>query len=592
MTGCIDIHGFSPTTGGWLLCGWASSSSQRALAGSPAIELEFERGTLSGVAQVVGTLRDDLGDRGFGLMAFLCASGDRDLGALRSAVIGGGIDAVALDATPGTERRGGERLLDSMRAQRPAPGAGDTDRFERLLRRPDFHGQDTIEQLGRQIALRIDEAIPCGDDPGSRGLLLNGWLLAAPNAVRGIRLRSGARTTRFDTREGVPVDRPDVVALHGDALRNHKVGCGFVLVVPDCLDGDEPPYLEVETIRGEVAFTPLAPFHPGGGSGGGLSAIRGVLNNLSPRFDRVQPVFDRLGPALRSLNRARLRDRPAPRELRFGEPPAAPSCSVIVPLYGRIDFMEVQVALFAAGGFRQRHELIYVVDDPANLLSACRLAESLFARFAVPLRLLLLDENLGFAPACNVGLAVAVGEHVCFLNSDVLAPEPDWLDRLLHTLSAHPSVGLLGPMLLFEDDTVQHRGMDYAPLFEFGGWLFPTHPGKGSWPPESRGLVYPPAITGACMLMSRSLAVELGGFDEDYLIGDFEDSDLCLRARARGELCAVDTAVTLYHLERRSQVGAAENWRMNVTLFNAWQHQKIWASTLSGIAAPGHGSAP
>jgi len=84
------------------------------------------------------------------------------------------------------------------------------------------------------------------------------------------------------------------------------------------------------------------------------------------------------------------------------------------------------------------------------------------------------------------------------------------------------------------------------------------------------------AITAACMMLRRAEADELGGFDEDYVIGDFEDSDLCRRLAARGLGCAVDPAVRLYHLERRSQVGAAQRWRMNMTLYNAWLHQNRW----------------
>jgi len=78
------------------------------------------------------------------------------------------------------------------------------------------------------------------------------------------------------------------------------------------------------------------------------------------------------------------------------------------------------------------------------------------------------------------------------------------------------------------------------------------------------------------MVMSRSLAEELGGFGEEYIIGDFEDSDLCLKAKARGLSCAVDMSVQLYHLERQSQGSPNDGWRMNLTLYNAWVHQRRW----------------
>ena len=85
------------------------------------------------------------------------------------------------------------------------------------------------------------------------------------------------------------------------------------------------------------------------------------------------------------------------------------------------------------------------------------------------------------------------------------------------------------------------------------------------------------------MLMDRSLALELGGFDESYIIGDFEDSDLCLRLRQRGLRCAVDQDVQMYHLERKSQISPSHNWRMNLTLYNAWVHERRWSETLCNL---------
>ncbi len=577
MSGCVDVHGYAPSTGSWLLCGWAPASSG-ALPGRRHLTFRFERGVLEGEGLVAGTVRDDLGTRGRGVVAHLPSS-DQSLGQLVSAEIDGEAGPVTLHATSGTVQAEGPSLIETLRAQRLSPPGTEAGLFRSILQRPAFEGRDTLDRFEDQFAFRVDEAISCGNS----GLLLNGWLMTAPPGLRGMRLRSGSRSTPIDVRDGLRVARPDVVAKYGDALRSRNAGCGFVLHVPDCLEPGASSYLEVETVGGEIGFLRLVPSRLRG-----LGAIRNVLANLSPRYDEVQRTFDAIGPAVTLLNRDRL-DAPRPsREIRFGTPPEMPLCSVIVPLYGRIDYMEVQVALLAQGGaqgrFRARHELIYVVDDPGGADAACALADSLFRRFGLPLRLLLLEENMGFAPACNVGLAAAQGGHVCFLNSDVFATEPDWLDRLLDDFSRHPSVGIVGPLLLFEDGTVQHQGMRYEALPEFSHWLFPAHPGKGSRPAPSRALSLHPAITGACMVMPRQLAHDLGGFDESFVIGDFEDSDLCLRAREAGVASAVDHGVVLYHLERKSQASAAETWRMNVTLYNAWLHQGRWAARLAAEA--------
>ena len=82
------------------------------------------------------------------------------------------------------------------------------------------------------------------------------------------------------------------------------------------------------------------------------------------------------------------------------------------------------------------------------------------------------------------------------------------------------------------------------------------------------------------------MSASRGGFDEGFAIGDFEDSDLCLRIRARGLRIAVDHRARLFHLERQSQVTPDRMWRFNVTLLNAWTHTRRW------FAAPPQGEAP
>jgi GT2 family glycosyltransferase len=103
------------------------------------------------------------------------------------------------------------------------------------------------------------------------------------------------------------------------------------------------------------------------------------------------------------------------------------------------------------------------------------------------------------------------------------------------------------------------------------------HPGKGRLHRAPADPVQEvEAVTGACMVLRTGLARELGGFDEAFAIGDFEDSDMCLKIRARGLRLAVDHHARLFHLERQSQVTPDRMWRFNVTLLNAWTHTRRW----------------
>ena len=78
----------------------------------------------------------------------------------------------------------------------------------------------------------------------------------------------------------------------------------------------------------------------------------------------------------------------------------------------------------------------------------------------------------------------------------------------------------------------------------------------------------------------------LGGLSEDYIIGDFEDSDFCHRVRRSGRRNRVALDVALYHLERQSQaLDGDAAWRRALTLYNCWLHDRRWGATITKAAA-------
>jgi GT2 family glycosyltransferase len=132
--------------------------------------------------------------------------------------------------------------------------------------------------------------------------------------------------------------------------------------------------------------------------------------------------------------------------------------------------------------------------------------------------------------------------------------------------------------------------MVFERLAEFGGWHFGQHIGKAQQHKRSAAfgggaLQRCISLTGACMVMARALAERVGGFDEVYAVGDFEDSDLCLKVQTLGLACAVDPEVQLYHLERQSQADGSNHWRQNLTVYNAWQHERRWGQQIARVQA-------
>ncbi|MBV8520714.1 MAG: glycosyltransferase, partial [Acetobacteraceae bacterium] len=365
------------------------------------------------------------------------------------------------------------------------------------------------------------------------------------------------------------------------------VHCGFILYVPYRYSIGDRPYLEIETDLGEIAYKPLA--EP---KLEGMAALKRLAGDFDLAYNDLARSFDQtIGPALLRINRHRLARQPHFKEVEFGEVNAALRFSLIIPMYGRIDLIEAQLALLSIHPPVSEYEFIYVLDDPPKRREAERLFDSVYRRFRIPFRALLLEDNVGFGRASNIGLQAANGRYVCFLNSDVFPRTADWLERLAAQLAKNPSLGAVGPLLLYEDGSVQHQGMTYKRLPELGNWLFCDHMGKGKRQSSDGGLRQCLAITGACMVMERDLAQEMGGFHEEYL-NDFEDADLCLRLHERGLDCAVDLSVELYHLERKSHPGSAKTWSRNITFYNAWLHNRLWEQAIVSRLSPAISCSP
>jgi GT2 family glycosyltransferase len=419
-----------------------------------------------------------------------------------------------------------------------------------------------------RLRCEIEEAFLIPPD----GLALYGWLADPTDAMRAIRLRSGDRVTPLAAGHWLPVRRRDVMERVGPGFGLDDPALGFLAFFPDALRRGASAMLEIETRAGEVARLPVPA--PGYAP---LAAIRSVLSAVDlPHGAAVASLFDQvLGPVVLGLNRQRLRKPAAFAALDFGEQPIAPAHSIVVPLYGRLDFMTYQLVQFS-GTIAPGTEILYVLDDPRQRWEAEPLAHSLFARLGLPFRLLCVDRNLGFGPAVNLGVRQSRGRSVCIVNSDVFPHAPGWLDGLAAHLARDPALGIVSPLLLFEDGTVQHGGCSLTALAQFGGWRFPLHRDKGRPPGIAMaGRLDCEMVSGACIMMPRAVWQDVGGFDEDYAIGDFEDADLCMKLTAQGLGCAVAADVTLYHLERQSQ-GRTAKWRHNLTAFNAWHFNRRW----------------
>lgn len=151
------------------------------------------------------------------------------------------------------------------------------------------------------------------------------------------------------------------------------------------------------------------------------------------------------------------------------------------------------------------------------------------------------DVNLGYGGGMNKGIRAALADeshfdYVLLLNDDTLVNQPDFLDRLLEPFLKFESVGVTSPMTNY----ASHKHQDIK-----------------HWPdqkPHNRfmetfDLIY------VCVLFKREVLEKAGIFDEQFMIGGYEDNDLSLRVIQAGYRLIVTGKAFIFHYGSVSNTG-------------------------------------
>jgi len=203
-----------------------------------------------------------------------------------------------------------------------------------------------------------------------------------------------------------------------------------------------------------------------------------------------------------------------------------------------------------------------------------------------------MNRNGGYARACNAGARFARGAILVMLNSDVVPSAPGWLQILSRPLLERPKLGAIGPKLIFEDGSLQHAGL-YFGRDQRGIWLnHHFHKGMPRDYAPAQHAREVPGVTGACLVARRDIYESAGGYTEDYVIGDYEDSDLCLKIRRLGLQIIYEPAACLYHFERRSIRRSQDYMRGVASQYNSWLHTQRWDDEITELMANQFGKDP
>lgn len=161
-------------------------------------------------------------------------------------------------------------------------------------------------------------------------------------------------------------------------------------------------------------------------------------------------------------------------------------------------------------------------------------------------RVIVNEENLGFAGGNNVGIRQAAGDYFLFLNNDTEVT-PDLIERLLEPFATDETIGVTCPKIRYhqQPSVIQYAG--YTPLNRFTGqaWAIGSHQ-------QDIGQFDKPGITpfahGAAMLVRRKVVERAGLLPELYFLY-YEELDWCCRIRQAGYQIYYQPSALVFHKE-------------------------------------------
>jgi GT2 family glycosyltransferase len=210
-------------------------------------------------------------------------------------------------------------------------------------------------------------------------------------------------------------------------------------------------------------------------------------------------------------------------------------------------------------------------------------------------RLIVNEQNLGFAKATNQGVSVATGTYVLLLNSDVMLQE-GVVQRMIGLLERRPEAGIVGSALVIPDVGYQLGAAGFEPTlasalcyYFFLSKLSPLV-FKGIWLEHRRRFrseIEVDWVSGACLLTRSELFRTLGPLDESYFMY-LEDVEWCKRARRSGwKTLYLPTVEVLHRYRGSASPSALTQWLDSLDRYYRSSHSRLEIGLFHSLAACG-----
>lgn len=228
--------------------------------------------------------------------------------------------------------------------------------------------------------------------------------------------------------------------------------------------------------------------------------------------------------------------------------PVVEKVSIIIPNKDHYDDLSRCISSILGKSTYNNYEII-IVDNGSTQTTLFDYYKNISSEPKI--KIVYWNADFNFSSINNYGVSAADGSYLLFLNNDTLVVSEDWIERMLEH-AARNGVGAVGAKLYYGDGSIQHAGVvvGMTGIAGHAHRFFPRH--SSGYMERLKTVQNVSAVTGACLLVGRSVFNQVGGFDEAYRVA-YGDIDMCLKIRACGYLIIWTPYAELYHYESRSR---------------------------------------
>ena len=227
-----------------------------------------------------------------------------------------------------------------------------------------------------------------------------------------------------------------------------------------------------------------------------------------------------------------------------------PKISIIIPNKDHVTDLRRAVTSILEKSTYDNYEII-IVENNSETEEIFRYYDELKKNEKI--KIVTYEGGFNYSAINNLGVSRADGEYVLLLNNDTEVITVNWMEELL-MYAQREDVGAVGCKLYYADRTIQHAGV----VIGLGAHRTAGH-SHYRMPRQNLGymgrLCYAQdvsAVTGACLLVKKSLYEAVEGLDEGFAVS-LNDVDFCLKLRERGLLNVFTPFAELYHYESVSR---------------------------------------